>query len=73
MRWLGFPTVSIVLGAVLGERLEQSLRQALMMSDNGPLTFVTKPISLVFILLTVALVSLDLVARRKGHQAGEAA
>ena len=73
MRWLGFPTVSIVLGAVLGERLEQSLRQALMMSDNGPLTFVTKPISLAFLLLTAALVALDLVARRKGHQAGAAA
>jgi putative tricarboxylic transport membrane protein len=73
MRWLGFPTVSIVLGVVLGERLEQSLRQALVMSDNGPLTFVTKPIALAFILLTVALVSLDLVARRKGHKAAESA
>lgn len=73
MRWLGFPTVSVVLGVVLGERLEQSLRQALMMSDNGPLTFVTKPISLFFLLLTAALVGLDLLARRRGHQAGEAA
>jgi hypothetical protein len=43
------------------------------MSDNGPLTFVTKPISLAFIVLTIVLVSLDLLARRKGHQAGEAA
>lgn len=72
MRWLGFPTVSVVLGAVLGERLEQSLRQALLMSSNGPLTFVTKPISLFFLLLTAALVAVDLLARRRGHQAGEA-
>ena len=72
MRWLGFPTVSVVLGVVLGERIEQSLRQALMMSTDGFLTFVTKPISLFFLLLTVALVTVDLMARRRGHQAGEA-
>jgi putative tricarboxylic transport membrane protein len=72
MRWLGFPTVSVVLGVVLGERIEQSLRQALMMSTNGFMTFVTKPISLLFLLLTLTLVLLDLLARRRGHEAGEA-
>jgi putative tricarboxylic transport membrane protein len=72
MRWTGFPTISIVLGAVLGERIEQSLRQALAISTNGPLTFFTKPISLFFIGLTVLLLVVDMIARKRGHKAGEA-
>ncbi len=72
MRWTGFPTVSIVLGAVLGERIEQSLRQALAVSTNGPMTFFTKPISLAFIVLTVGIIMVDMIARKRGHKAGEA-
>lgn len=72
MRWTGFPTISIVLGAVLGERIEQSLRQSLAVSTNGPMTFFTKPISLAFIALTVLILIVDMIARKRGHKAGEA-
>ena len=69
LRWSGFPPVALVLGVVLGERLELSLRQALMISSTGPLIFFTRPISLAFILLTVAMVALDLFTRRRGRTA----
>jgi len=71
MRWAAFPPVAMVLGVVLGERMEQALRQALMISSNGALIFVTKPISLFFLLLAVALVALDMATRRKGRVADE--
>jgi putative tricarboxylic transport membrane protein len=71
MRWAGFPQVAMVLGMVMGERLEQTLRQSLLISANGPLIFFTKPISLFFLVLTAALVAVDLVTRRKGRAAGD--
>ncbi len=71
MRWAGFPPVAMVLGVVLGERLEQAMRQAFMISSNGILIFVTKPISLFFILLTIALVALDMATRRRGRAADD--
>ena len=72
MRWTGFPTISIVLGMVLGERIEQSLRQALAIAPDGVLTFFTKTISLLFIVLTVLILVLDMIARRHGHKVDEA-
>jgi putative tricarboxylic transport membrane protein len=71
MRWAAFPPVAMVLGVVLGERMEQALRQALMISSNGALIFITKPISLFFLLLALALVALDMATRRKGRVADE--
>lgn|GEM_PF-2295297 len=71
MRWSGFTPVAMVLGMVLGERLEQSLRQALMISSNGVLIFLTKPISLFFLLLTAAVVAVDVITRKKGRIADD--
>jgi len=71
MRWTGFPTISIVLGMVLGERIEQSLRQALAIAPDGFMTFFTKPISLTFIVLTVLILVVDTIARRHGHKVDE--
>jgi putative tricarboxylic transport membrane protein len=71
MRWAGFTPVAMVLGVVLGVRLEQSLRQALMISSNNMLIFVTKPISLFFLLLTAALVVVDMATRKKGRAADD--
>ncbi|MBU4078567.1 tripartite tricarboxylate transporter permease, partial [Patescibacteria group bacterium] len=70
-RWAGFTPVAMVLGVVLGERLEQTLRQALMISSNDITIFVTKPISLFFLLLTAALVAVDILTRKKGRVADD--
>lgn len=71
MRWVGLPPVAMVLGVVLGERLEQSLRQALYISSNDVTIFFTKPISLFFLILIVVIVGTDLFTRRKGRVAEE--
>lgn len=59
----------MVLGMVLGKRLEQTLRSALMISGNDPTIFFTRPISLFFLVLTAVIVALDIVTRRKGREA----
>ena len=52
---LQFPAVPIVLGLLLGQLAEDNLRSSLIMSDGSWLIFVTRPISIVFILLTVVM------------------
>jgi putative tricarboxylic transport membrane protein len=55
---LEFPPVPIVLGIVLGPIAESNLRSALVMSGGSFSIFFTRPISLLFLLLTVILIVL---------------
>ncbi|QBS36683.1 tripartite tricarboxylate transporter permease [Thermaerobacter sp. FW80] len=64
MRALGIPQVPLVLGAILGPRMEQSLRQALLLSNGDWSVLVDKPISAAFLAAGVGLVLLDAVTRR---------
>ncbi|MDC7237258.1 MAG: tripartite tricarboxylate transporter permease [Sphaerochaetaceae bacterium] len=50
---LGFPSVPIVLGLLLGKLAEDNLRSSLVMSNGSWDIFVTRPMSIFFILLTV--------------------
>ncbi len=52
MRKQNYPTVSMLLGYILGPGLEQYLRRAMFLSDNNPITFITSLDSLFFLLLT---------------------
>ncbi|MEN9775111.1 MAG: hypothetical protein RL322_2181 [Pseudomonadota bacterium] len=45
----------LILGFVLGPMLEENLRRALLMSDGSFADFVTRPISLTFLVITVLL------------------
>jgi len=56
MRKHDYPLAPAVLGVVLGGLMEQSLRQALVLSDGSSWILVQRPISLV--LLTLSIVSL---------------
>ena len=47
-----------ILGFLLGPLTEQNLRRSLIISDGDPRIFVTRPISLTLLLLTLALVLL---------------
>jgi putative tricarboxylic transport membrane protein len=47
----GFPVVPMLLAIVLGPAFEQHVRLALITSNGDPSIFVTKPISLVFVLV----------------------
>ncbi|HZA71420.1 MAG TPA: tripartite tricarboxylate transporter permease [Propionibacteriaceae bacterium] len=67
IRW-GCEPAPLLLGFVLGPLLEENLRRALIISRGDPSVFVTRPISLVLLLLAVtALVVavLPLVRRRR--------
>ena len=50
---LGFPPAPMLLGFVLGPMMEENLRRAMLMSGGDPSVFVTRPISLAFIIATV--------------------
>ena len=53
MKSYGFAAAPIVLGLVLGGLIEVSLRRSLIVFDNNPFVFFTRPWSLLFIVLTV--------------------
>ena len=63
---LGCSPAPILLGFVLGPVLEENLRRALVVSRGDPSVFVTRPISLVFVVATVLiLVAASPAVRRR--------
>jgi putative tricarboxylic transport membrane protein len=50
---LNFPLTPIILGFILGPIAETNLRRALMLTRGNLLPFITKPISCIFLILTV--------------------
>ncbi len=50
---LGFNMTPMLLGFVLGPMMEEHLRRAMLMSRADPTVFVTRPLSLVFMVATV--------------------
>lgn len=68
LRW---PIVNLVMGVVLGEILENRLRESLSIGDGNPLIFLTRPISLGLIIASVLIVAIPLLMdRRKARAAG---
>jgi len=53
MKEYGFAAAPIVLGLVLGELIEISLRRSLIVFENNPFVFFTRPWSATFLILTV--------------------
>ena len=53
MRKQGYPLGPAILGLVLGDLMEQNLRRSLIMSRGSPDIFFTRPVSAVFIGLSV--------------------
>ncbi len=53
MKRYGFPAAPVVLGVILGPMLEQNLFSSLALSRGNPLIFVTRPLSLLILLLAV--------------------
>ncbi len=73
LRRLDFPLGPIILGVVLGPRIEQEFRRAMSLSLGDPTTFLTRPVS-AGILLIAALALLGpqippLLARLRGERA----
>jgi Uncharacterized protein conserved in bacteria len=73
MRKFDFSCGAAVLGLVLGPIFETSLRRALGLSHGDPAIFVTQPISLLLILVSLVLFSMPFVrALRRRSKAAEA-
>lgn len=57
MRLGGFPIIPLLIGYLLGVMLDTTLRRTLLISDGSFTVFLTQPISLIFIILTIILLS----------------
>jgi putative tricarboxylic transport membrane protein len=53
LRKAGFPVAPVILGLILGPMFESNMRRSLMLSQGNWSTFVTRPISLAFILVAI--------------------
>ncbi|WP_417808771.1 tripartite tricarboxylate transporter permease [Thioclava sp.] len=56
LRRNGFPVITMLLGYILGPNLEEFLRRSLALSNGDPMTFLTNPDSLFFVVLTLIFV-----------------
>jgi TctA family transporter len=66
-RMLDCPPAPLILGLVLGPLLEDNLRRSLLLSRGDSTVFLTHPISLAMLLLTLALAALFMWSRRRGE------
>lgn len=62
------PAVPIVLGFVLGNMVDYNLRRGLTMCDNNVFAFVTRPITLVILILTFGFLTVNLMQARRGRK-----
>src|SRR6056297_2576174 len=72
MKKYQFPLVPMLLAIVLGPTFERHVRTALVTSSGDPMIFLTKPISLVFILIAlvsffIPIVRSILASKKKGN------
>ncbi len=65
MKKFNFPVAPLIMGYILGGLLETSLIQALILSDGSVLPIFTRPISLVFVVLTVFFILWSLFIQKK--------
>jgi len=72
MRQLKFPLLPVILGLILGHMAEQQLRLSLTLGSGSLVPFVTRPISVVLLLISAASLSLPYVMERRRKARGEA-
>lgn len=67
MRKNQYPIEPLILGLILGTRMEQAYRQALIISRGSPLIFFQKPISLALLILALLFLLLPAILERSKH------
>ena len=65
MRRTQFSAAAFIIAFVLAANMEEAFRQALMISDNGLLVFVTQPVAAAFLALGVGVVVFRAVTMRR--------
>jgi putative tricarboxylic transport membrane protein len=63
MKRYGFSAPLVIMGLVLGEMVENTLKQSLIIFDHNWLRFLERPIVVTFLLLTLVSVSAPLLGR----------
>ncbi len=67
LKKMEFPAAPVILGMLLGQMAEQSLRQSLVISQGSPLIFMQNPLAASFLVLAVVSVVLGTIsAKGKG-------
>jgi TctA family transporter len=70
-RLLGYSPAPLILGFVLGPMLEENLRRSLLVSRGDPSVFIDRPIALTILILTLAIITIPLVASAWRSRKGE--
>jgi putative tricarboxylic transport membrane protein len=65
MRRYGFSLVPVIIGLILGELVEGTLRQSLVIFEGNWLMFFTRPIALTFFILSFVALIFPLIKRKK--------
>ena len=65
MRRYGFSVVPVIIGLILGELVEGTLRQSLVIFDGNWLKFFTRPIALTFFILSLIALAFPLIRAKK--------
>jgi putative tricarboxylic transport membrane protein len=63
-----YPIAPLVLGLVLGPMVENNLRRALTISNGDYSIFLTRPISLVFLIITLLWLIVPFMMKRRGKE-----
>jgi putative tricarboxylic transport membrane protein len=66
MRRYDFPLAPIILGVVLGPRMETAFRQSMSMSRGSLYTFLDHPIVVTFLVLSIVFLFLPMLLRMRG-------
>ena len=68
MRRYGFSVVPVIIGLILGELVEGTLRQSLVIFDGKWLMFLTRPIALTFFILSLIALAFPLIRSKKNKK-----
>jgi len=64
MRKHRYPVAPVILGLVLGTRMEEALRQSMIMSQGNPLALLDRPIVVAFLVLTAIFLCAPAILKR---------
>ena len=67
MRRFGFSLVPVIIGLILGELVEGTLRQSLVIFDGNWLMFLTRPIVVTFLIFSIAALLFPYLRRAKNN------
>ena len=70
LRKSDYPLAPVILGLVLGDMMEQALRQALMISDGSLRIFLNSPIAITLLVVAAAVMVAPKLLYRRGMAAG---